>query len=342
MTDDVNAGDNRPPVYFEDIDGRQVLIIRASAIGSSCLWELVAAGQGYEAGPLPDNLVRAFAEGNDLEPVVISMMEQGGTTYESHQAEGMLWLSDEVAIRYHPDGITRTSVDEVKALSDPLWEQAVKTSVGEVIDEYAWQLSVMMHDTGLPGRWIAYNKGGTLDPETGEREATPSKGKLHIEQVENPPVSLDEIKLKASIIKVLVEGEDILMTDRQCDDPSQWPCRYLHIRPEPEEQNVDHYYPEGEEADEIDKTIKSYLKFKGMEGEAKEQKNRYRDTLVNAHPSAKAIVTDQYQVPIVRGKKSRIAVENMTAEEREVFEGLKRKYTVQEPKAPYVTKVKRL
>jgi hypothetical protein len=365
-------GDDRPPVYYDEINGSTVLVIRASAIGGSCLWELVAAGQGVEAGPIPDSLRRAFDEGNALEPVVVKMLEDKyGLVFLSHQEEGELWLSDDVVVRYHPDGIAnlgstflkemalgglfnltlpdrstlwpRTVVVEIKALSNALYQQAVRNGVGSVIDEYPWQLSTMMHDQQLPGLWVVYNKGLPPD-DKGVRPPCADEDRLHFEYVPEPPVSLEEIQLKASLIQVGVNGEDVVTSERPCDDPNHWPCLYLHIRPEPEAMATDGtvaIHPDMQT--EVDKLVKNYLFHKGQADEAAEARDRYKAEILALAPDkeSKRIVTEKWHVPVVRGHTSFVAVEEMTEQDRQAYEALKRKYTRQKDKAPYLTKIKR-
>lgn len=371
-------GDNRPPVYFDDKlkapDSSPVLVIRASAVGSGCLWELVAAGQGHEPMPVPESLQRAFDEGNEAEPVVIAKLEdEYGVVFLSHQEEGELWLGDEVVVRYHPDGIAnlgiefwklyrgrqperlvrvrppQTCVVEVKAFTHDLWVQAKNHGVASTIKEYEWQLSTMMHDTGLPGLWVVYDKGYPPDKDTGIKPECPNQGELYFEYVDKPPISIEAIQLRASLIKAGVDGEDVTTSDRQCDDPTQWPCRYLHLRPEPEAGNgaddpETYVVPDDRQAD-VNELVRSYLFHKGQADEAIEARDRYKADLlqlVAEDENLKRIVTERWRIPVVRGTYGYLDTEAMSKADREAFEALKAKYTVRKNKAPYLTKIKRI
>jgi hypothetical protein len=369
-------GDNRPAVYWEQVPESRggvsrVLVIRASAVGTSCLWELVAAGQGVPPAPIPANLQRAFDEGNKLEPVVIKMLEDDyRVTFLSHQEEGELWLSDDVMVRYHPDGIAnlgydfysktrprfprevvaelppRTCVVEVKALSNDLWQQAKRNGVQSVIKEYEWQLSVMMHDAGLPGLWVCYNKGLPPD-ELGNREPCEDQGKLYFQYEPTPRISIEEIQLKASLIKVGVDGEDITTSDRPCGDPSHYPCRYLHIRPEPEPNGADSetFLVPDDRRPDVDRLIRDYVYHKGQADEAVARRDEAKEQILQLEgleEDHKRILTDKWRAPVVRGTTSYLAKDEMSEQDRRAYEAIVAKYTRKKSKAPFLTKITRI
>lgn len=309
--------DNRPPVYYED----DVLIIRASAIGSSCLWELVAAGQGYAMADAPANIQRAWEEGHRLEPIINNMLEQEGYVITGSQEEGHLDITDKLRIRYHPDGFTRLPstgelvILEDKTMSNDSWQRAARGSVGDIFVEYNWQISVMMWancvdrfsanpgDWFMPALWVAYNKGNSDGSECLD------EGRLLYQTVLLPPVSYEDIKNKALQIKELVDGPDILESTLQCN-PEHFPCRYLHIRPEPEPvttQTIDGKKAktvkriEPEQEDEVDFLIRDYVKHKGMAEEAKEKQEEAKALLIEMAEGNDFIETSQWRVPVIEG-----------------------------------------
>jgi hypothetical protein len=333
--------DNRPPVYTETHpDLGEVLIIRASAIGHPCLWELIAAGQNEPMQPVPNVLQRAFDEGNLLEPVVIKMLERDYRVgFSSHQSEGELWLSENVAVRYHSDGIGEYTaplvnifdslqptiyVVEVKALSNTLWQTAKSGTVGDCLDEYNWQLSAMMLAEQLPGLWVAYNKGMPPD-ENGKREWCPDQGKLLIQPILEPPIPLLDIQLKASLIKEGVYGEPIISSDKPCDSPDHWPCRYLNIRPEPEGTAKQVFIPDMEQKVEVDRLVTEYLTFKGQYDESKTRYEAARNELVRIAGNSDYIQTDRFYVPIVQGSTTVTDWDKMPPLLRETINNYKRK-----------------
>lgn len=307
-------GDDRPPVYWED----ETLIIRASAIGGSCLWELIAHGQDYPASSYPPNILRAFSEGNTLEPVVIKKLEdEYGFVFLEKQVEGELILGDNVAVRYHPDGIVDMSsavweeptatigndvwVVEVKALSNDVYQKAVKYGVASTFDEYPWQLSVMMIGQQMPGVWAVYNKGYPPD-EHGVKKECEDQGKIYLEPHVIPPISLEVIRARAEAIRQGVMGEDILEAGRKCDDPDHWPCLFLHLRPEVEEKVSINSSIDPDDFHEIDQLAREYAFNKGQYDENEMRYQTARDKLVELAGGRTRLVTDKYQVNIIENK----------------------------------------
>lgn len=252
--------DNRPAAYYEG----DVLIIRASSIGSTCLWELVAAAQGYEPSDVPADLQRAFDEGHRLEPIIIGMLEAEGYVVTGAQDEGHLDITPTLRIRYHPDGFISnpvynvdppqppgmaTRILEVKTMSNDSWQRAARGSVGDIFAEYNWQISVMMWANEIdafagdpskwymPALWVGYNKGNADGSECLDQ------GRLLYEPIVRPPISLDTIYNKALAVQQLVEDDDIVMSGRPCDDPSHYPCRYLFLRPTPVKESTKYIPP---------------------------------------------------------------------------------------------------
>lgn len=323
----IPMGDDRPSVYYED----NVLIIRASAIGGTCLWELVAAGQGYEQGPVPDFLQAAFDEGHRLEPIINEMLEERGYVITGSQEEGHLDISPTLRIRYHPDGFVKSSlwpdrrILEDKTMADSSWQKAARGSVGDVFAEYNWQISVMMWANAtrrdyfgenhheyeiipMPALWVAYNKGNT------DGSPCPDQGRLLYQTVDRPPITLGAIVEKAFLIQSLVEGEDIMVSGRPCDDLSHFPCRYIHIRPEPEQLIMDISGPgsdnpiltieDNEEQLEVDTLVRDYLMFKGQADEAKQRMEVAKLALIAKANGAKRILTDKWVIPVINGSNS--------------------------------------
>lgn len=341
--------DNRPSCYYEtnETTGDTQLVIRTSAIGSSCLFELIASGQGYEPSETPAFLQRAFDAGNELEPVIIGMLEDEGYIVLGKQEEGELVVEDGLIIRFHPDGYINhsnpehpdhpTRILEVKALSDVLWQKAARGSVGDTIDEYNWQLSVMMHKDNLPAMWVCYNKGNSDGSECED------KGKLLFERVETPPIKLFDIEERARRVKHEIESEDVLVSGRPCDDPTHFPCRFLHLRMEDEggqEVAIDQAIltiEDAELAEEVDRLTKEYVYCKGQIDELKPKQDAARDRLIEIAAGHKKVVTDHWVVPVVNGANSSIAWHEVPPELKAQIDEYKRKTTYK-----YIRGAKRL
>lgn len=322
-------GDDRPNVYFDDaVDS---WIIRASSIGK-CNLELAFAGQGHEPLPLPAMLKGAFQAGHDLEPLAIQWLRDEGWTIGAMQAEGELVLSDELRIRFHPDGLGFRPVQydqyvvEIKWLSDANWRLALRSGVASVVDEYAWQLSVMMHAYDLPGVWVFGNKGFKED-DAGVKPYCEHEGEIRYEFVEHPPVSLDTIRAKAFKVLDMVRGEDLLQSQRACDKPDSWPCRFRHLLPELEEDTAllqpDVLHIEADDqARQVDDLVRQFLYFKGQADENKQAYERARDELIKlaggSETAIKRIVTPRWTVPVQNGRTPRrLDIESMPHELRE-------------------------
>lgn len=334
-------GDNRPPVYWED----GTLVIRASALGTSCMWELVAAGQGHEPGLLPPVLVRAFKEGHDLEPVVIHNLRTRGWQITGAQVEGHLRIAENIIIRYHPDGkcipqsmpAVPWAFDEhlleVKALTDDLWCQARDHGTGSTIASYPWQLSTMMHAERLPAIWADINKGRPPD-EHGVRPPCNREGQIHIERVAVPPIPLHVIRDKALAIYERVMGDDLLSSDRPCDDPSSWPCRFRHLRPEPEGTMEGGYLVPDRDKEEVDRAIREYLFHKGQADEHKQRADMAKERLLEMAGNHPSLVTDKYVIPLVNSTSTWYDLSEMDKDEKAQY---KRSKPIK-----YIGKVKRL
>lgn len=330
--------DNRPPVYWEG----DVLVIRASAIGTTCLWELVAAGQGHEMGPVPDGLQRAYDEGTKLEPVVLAKYKEvTHEVYLSHQEEDHLDITPTTIVRFHPDAETEDDIVEAKAITNDSWHQAVRNGVGSLYAEYPWQLSVMMHAKGKRGKWVAYNKGTPPINDMGDRELCVDEGRIYIQNVPEPPIPLADIVAKALQIRELVEGPDVLESGRPCDDPSHYPCRYLHIRPEPEEK-ASVVEVSGEDASVLDSLTREYLTYKGMADEANDRLDKAKKAIIEiAGEDVSRLITDRFIIPVMNGRgSSRLAVDEMNERDREDYDRLCRKYMRPGKKYRYLRGVK--
>lgn len=316
-------GDDRAPVYYEG----SKLVIRASAIGHPCMWELIAAGQGVDSSGAPAWMKRAFQEGHDAEPLIVRFLQEAHAfEFESHQEQGelVLWksaddLSPVVVMRYHPDGIAnvpdlfmyehtdcpemiadyKTVVVEIKNLSDGLWQQAVRHGVESTIADYKWQLSGMMIKENLPGLWVCRNKGKRVK---GVKVPCADEGKYYYQYVPEPLVRPQAFYEKGWAIKEGVDGEDLLTSDRPCDDINHFPCLYRHVRPEPEEELLkdNEVWLVPEELEEtVDEDAKEYVYLKGQIAEMSDRLEAARDRLVARAPEGvKAIQTSKWRVPV--------------------------------------------
>lgn len=127
-----SAIQDKPSVYREELDGEEVTIIRASAIGN-CLSSLVRQGLGITAAPPPDFMLEKFEEGHLAEPELLQSvewiksaqvrqvrgvntddmlnlipedeLEEYGYSVRDGQVEVEIQVGSSTFIRCHPDGI---------------------------------------------------------------------------------------------------------------------------------------------------------------------------------------------------------------------------------------------
>lgn len=353
--------DNRPSVYWEEIDGEAWLIIRASALGHPCMFELAAQGQGHEAVQLPGMMRRAYKEGHKLEPVVLErLVDEHGFVHHTYQVEGHLILADEkIMIRYHPDAISTVPpalggkvspggsytslgvVVEIKAITHDAFERVIKGHVTDYIAEYAWQLSVMMYGEQLPAVHVAIDKGYPPDKDTGVKPECPGEGRIFIDPRPTPPIQWEDIKAKAIAIKEAVMGEDV-MEAGECTAINHFPCQYQHLRPEPEDDDMDDdttFYVDSdtEEGKELDKRVHDYMRYAGEAKEAKERADALRDEIIAMVPEhVKKVHTDRFIVPIQRQEYDKVDWTLVSPEAKAEIEAAKSKHK----KAPFIQSVR--
>lgn len=350
-------GDDRTPVYYEG----ERLVIRASAIGHPCMWELIAAGQGVDSSGAPAFMKKAFQEGHDAESLIVKELEEKyGFLFiaGSAQKQDELLLDDElsgpyegsIVVRYHPDGIAEVMngflnhigvglhrtyqwgevvVVEIKNLGDDWWQRAVKSGVESTIADYPWQLSVMMINEQLPGLWVCRNKGKKVK---GKKVFCADEGKYHFQFVREPLVGYQDMRLKGRAIKEGVDGEDLLTSDRPCDSPDHFPCLYRHVRPEPEEggsmgvrgsEDVWDVPPELEE--ELEEALREHLLFKGQADESAARAKAATQRVVEMIPEGvKKVRTSKRTFNVADSRSNTVAWDDMSDELRRAVSNYKR------------------
>ena len=200
--------DHRPEVYQEG----GALIIRASAMGG-CIRNLVAARMGIRAVAPNERALTRMNEGNIHEPWILKHLETLGWQSESTQSALELPIGGgAVIVRGHNDAIvTHESakygdrVAEAKAMGRDVWEKWRAQGWG-AFRRYAYQLSIYMHITGLPGLFATKNR------DTGEVDVT---------LWDEAPIPLGEIKLRALKVAAATELPDC--------DPVTFPCSRFFI-----------------------------------------------------------------------------------------------------------------
>jgi len=93
---------------------------------------------------------------------------------------------------------------------------------------YAWQLSLYMHGTGLPGWFtvgekVRWENGDEREQDTPESQRY-DLNRVHVTYFPTPPIPLATIKIRVLKVMALIEKGEL----PQCD-MVQYPCDYYHL-----------------------------------------------------------------------------------------------------------------
>jgi hypothetical protein len=231
--EEVETGDNRPPVYREG--GRW--IIRASAFGR-CTLELARHAAGMQGTPPPQAVRDAWKFGRENEQVVIDRLDSltpwrvlgeaelkryGKLHPKSRQLELELDVAGKTTIRCHPDGVVEhretgeRRVLEVKIMargSDPeKWEM------------YRWQESVESAVTGGLGVLLVVGWKDP-DPENGQQRVLADD--LDVREID-APYALGKVKARALLIARAAERAMEGVWPDGCENGEQWGCAFWQL-----------------------------------------------------------------------------------------------------------------
>jgi hypothetical protein len=223
-----------------------VAVVRASAYGS-CIRAISAELAGYQ-GKLPDDAAEIrMGEGNLHEPDILRRIGDEFGWYTLNEAHSVTVLqhrqvsysidTDEsgknqfkfalavlpnLRTTGHTDGFARSDgheerVVEAKAFSDG-WFKKWEKEGWEAFQRYAYQLSIYMHATTMPGLMAVKNR---------------NTGKIVIELVDEPLVSIAQLKARGAM--VMAGAHPARLPD--CSQESDWLCpfKYLHVADGPTE-----------------------------------------------------------------------------------------------------------
>jgi hypothetical protein len=331
--------DDRPECYVEiDPDtGRQIVVIRASAIGG-CIRNIIAARMGIRAVPFKEADLRRMNEGVIHEPHILKHLNQKGWLVDETQAVLELAIAGgKILVRGHSDAAVTSLADghkrvaEAKAFGRDVYKTWIDTRWAE-FRRYAWQLSCYMHTTGLPGLMAVKNR------DTGE---------VDVWEVDEPPVPLNEFKARA--IKIASA------TDMPPCDPVSWLCQryFLHEsaveidpvtglevkrRGRPGSENP--LLPPAptdlpaEVVPVFDELARAYCEAREEETRAQTKKKevgRYLAEALDEFRMTKA-ATDRYGVTMVTRTDSRVDAKGLKAKYPEIYAEFERKSTSTFPK----------
>lgn len=217
---------DRPAVWLAP-DG--VWEYRASEFGS-CIRAMVCARRGMQGEPSPERLQKAFQEGHDNEPRILSMAEDSyGIGIGEYQKGGAINLPGKPArVWGHADGITVVTEEfdshwslydleigagvlvEAKAFGPDYYKKFRKGGL-RAFPGYSWQMSTLMIALGLPyGLFVVGQKddGGVVQGVTAEI-------------VVGPPMSKGAILAKMLKVEKLAEDGEL-----PACDIDQYPCPF--------------------------------------------------------------------------------------------------------------------
>lgn len=281
--------DDRSSVYIEG----DRTVFRASALGG-CLRALVAARLGYSPLPFDDASELRMGEGNLHEPAILSWLEtEHGWCVGRRQEELEVVVGDRLLIRCHPDGVAsrggESRVVEAKAMgADPYKRWIAEGWPG--FDRYAWQVSVEMLSSGLPGLFVVKNRN------TGEHDIT---------GVDEMPIPAARIKARVAQVEAIARRGDF----PDCDTAYLWNCpyRFLHDQRElPFTGTVDDT--------EVDALAGAYDRARTLATQADTMKKLARDRLADVVRDRKKVRTGAWSVSCSLQKRTTIDMVKLRAE----------------------------
>ncbi len=290
-------GLNHPMAGEETINGQEVGVYRASAVGY-CEWALLAARMGMEPAAPPDEMQKVFSEGHDNEETILRLFYQQNKYLSSITAHAggpdtscELWIGNTILIRGHVDELAEHApqsvfVLEAKAVGKSLWHEFIKaiadlptfdsaggpvfvrgdslfdgTRLTGLWEKYRDQLEVYMAATGATQ--AALIVGRKPDKVEGEERGL-------VEEIEwvwvTPDVQrLARIKTKIAIIEGRSRGGVSL--PGECPT-QQYPCPYFYML-HPKKEKLQ---PITIEDDELAAAMRNYMEAGQDEKDAKKKK----------------------------------------------------------------------
>lgn len=237
------------------------VVYRASSIGY-CPLALYYDRQGVDHEPTPEWLQKAFDEGIDNEQRILDMLysktplwklytveelknrgyqmgdvtgDPSGNDYSS-QVRVEIPVGNVGVVRGHVDGVAyiwlsghkrywETRGVEAKAFGNSLWGLYKRKGLAG-FPKYQWQVSVLMHGLGLPFLFVV-----------GRKDDAGVVQEIDIEEVDEPPVSLGQIKGRVLGLEARLGSGN----EPKCDIPFMYPCPFyqLHEQEAGLEQGVD-------------------------------------------------------------------------------------------------------
>lgn len=312
------VADHRPDAYQEGAR----LVVRASSLGG-CLRALVASRMGMQPVDPGETAKRAMAEGVIHEPHVLRHLTSLGWDITDAQREVELSIAGGlVVIRGHLDGIGSSPagerrVVEAKALGrDRFTRWQHDGFSAPEFRTYAYQLSVYMAATGLPGLFAVKNR------DTGE---------VDIALVDVSPIPPAELKARA--IRVL------RATALPACDPVRWGCGffYLHEQKDPEAAGNEEPIAEPALIEALDELARVYDQSREEEARAQAKRREVSVRLLDVLDGRKKVETPRYRVTEVSRTDRRVDLKKLRAEHPDLASQFETTSTTRYPKVTSLT-----
>lgn len=241
-----------------------------------------------------------------LDPTELGSYHQGGVSYphvrlellDDDQFTMQIPVGGSAVIRGHLDGIAQRiavgaggevlemgerAVVEAKLLGPDLFAKVTRGGLLKGFDAYAWQVSLYMAATGLPGWFVAGEKKRWADDDPRcdnvDEHLRYDIASVYVERFETPPVALG--KIKARVVKLVKAAETGVLP--ACD-VNQYPCEYVYLHdgteveiaaPKPEPQVIE----DAEVAQQVADLAAQYHAASAAERVAKKTKDACKEGL---------------------------------------------------------------
>lgn len=199
-----------------------LIVYRASGIGTYCFKQLVAARMEYEPLPTPMRMQETFDKGHETEDRVIKQLMTGDPrqwTIGWRQQEYDFKVTKNIVVRCHVDGVRLPMyrVLEVKSQGEAEWKPP-NLDKSPFYDRYLWQFSAMMHATGWPLDVLVVRR---KENEDGELD-------WYMVSYEEPPISAADMRSRVLRVEAAARKGDL---PDECD-VVLYPCPYYYLHGE--------------------------------------------------------------------------------------------------------------
>lgn len=244
-----------------------------------------------------------------LDPTELGSYHQGGVSYphvkldllDDDQFTMQIPVGKGAVIRGHLDGIAQRiavgaggevlemgerAVVEAKLLGPDLFAKVTRGGLIKGFGAYAWQVSLYMAATGLPGWFVAGEKKRWKEGDERCRDVDEHLrydiASVYVERFETPPIALGRIK--ARVVKLVKAAEAVEAGGGMpACDVNQYPCEYVYLHDGTEVEIADKPEPvvveDAELAQQVADLAAEYHAASASERDAKKTKDACKEGL---------------------------------------------------------------